>query len=54
MALGLSDHVWSVSEYVCYPVHVSDLLRDIWAEQRQELQESAVDRYFHTETLPTS
>jgi hypothetical protein len=54
MALGLTDHVWSLWEYVCYPVHVSDLQRDIWAEQRQELQESAVDRHFRKKVLPIS
>jgi hypothetical protein len=54
MALGLTDHIWSIWEYVCYPVHVSDLQRDIWAEQRQELQESAVDRHFRKKTVPIS
>ena len=43
MALGLADHVWSVAEYVCHPVHVSDLQRDIWAEERNAAQESALD-----------
>jgi len=54
MALGLTDHIWSLWEYVCYPVHVSDIQRDIWAEQRQELQESAVDRRVRKKTVPTS
>jgi hypothetical protein len=54
MALGLSDHVWGVGEYVCYPVHISNLQRDIWTEERQALQESAVDRYLRTKILPTS
>jgi len=54
MALGLTDPIWSLREYVCYPGHVSDLQRDIWAEQRQELQESAVDRHFRKKTVPTS
>lgn len=54
MALGLSDHVWSIWEYIRYPVHISDLQRDIWAEERQTLQESAVDRHFRKKALPTS
>jgi hypothetical protein len=54
MALGLSDHVWSIWEYVYYPVHVSDLQRDIRAEERQTRQESAVDRHFRKKALPTS
>jgi len=54
MALGLADHVWSVVEYVCHPVHVSDLQRDIWAEQRNAAQESALDAYKRRKALPTS
>jgi hypothetical protein len=37
MAMGLSDRVWSVLEYVRFPVHVSDLDRAIWAEERAEV-----------------
>lgn len=54
MTLGLSDHPWSLGEYIGHPVHVSDLQRDIWAEDRQALQESALDRYFHKKALPIS
>ena len=54
MVLGVSDHPWSLWEYVCYPVHVSDLRRDLWAEERQTLQESALDRYFRKKVLPIS
>jgi len=53
-ALGLTDHVWNIVEYVCHPVHVSDLQRDIWAEQRDAAQESALDRHFRKKTLPSS
>jgi len=53
-ALGLAEDVWSVRQYVSYPVHVSDLQRDIWAEQRQELLTSALTAKKHKETLPTS
>jgi len=54
MALGLAHEVWTVLFYVCHPVHVSDLQRDIWAEDRQAAQESALDRYFRKKALPTS
>jgi len=54
MALGLADHVWSVVEYVCHPVHVSDLQRDIWAEERNAAQESPLDHRFRNKVLPTS
>lgn len=54
IALGLADHVWSIVEYVCHPVHVSDLQRDIWAEERNVAQESALDRHLRKKVLPTS
>jgi len=34
MALCLTEEVWSVLKYVLYPVHVSDLQRQDWTEQR--------------------
>jgi hypothetical protein len=37
MAQGLTDHEWSVREYVNYPVHVGPLQRLIWAEEREKL-----------------
>ena len=54
MALGLADRVWSVVEYVCHPVHVSDLQRDIWAEERNAVQESALEACKRKKALPTS
>jgi hypothetical protein len=54
MALGLADRVWSVVEYVCHPVHVNDLQRDIWAEERNAVQESALEAYKRKKALPTS
>jgi len=54
VVLGLTDHVWSVQEYVRYPVHVSDLQHDLWDEQRQELLTSALERHKQRKTLPTS
>jgi hypothetical protein len=54
MAMGLSGHVWSVPEYVRYPVHVSDLDRAIWAEEREEVLTSALDRDKRRKTVPSS
>jgi len=54
MALGLTDEVWTVLKYILYPVHVSDLVRIDWAEQRNSVLESAVDVYKCNKALPIS
>lgn len=54
MALDLTEEVWTVLDYVEYPVHVSDLLRQEWAEQRNNTLESAVDVYKRKKALPIS
>jgi hypothetical protein len=54
MALGLSDRVWLVLDYIRHPVHVSELKREEWSDQRKTVQESALDRYFRKKPLPTS
>jgi len=54
MALALTERVWTVSNYILYPVHVSDLQRWDWAEQRNTVLESAVDVYRRNKTLPIS
>jgi hypothetical protein len=54
MALCLTDEVWTVSKYILYPVHVSDLQRRDWAEQRNSVLESAVDVYKRNKALPIS
>jgi hypothetical protein len=54
MALCLTDEVWTVVKYVLYPVHVSDLQRRDWAEQRNSVLESAVDVYKRNKALPIS
>jgi len=54
MALGLTDHIWTVVEYVCHPVHVSDLQRRNWQEHRNEVAESAIEAYKRKKALPTS
>jgi hypothetical protein len=45
MAQGLAEHVWTVLEYVRYPVHVGELDRAIWQEERDEVLTSALERY---------
>ena len=54
MALGLAEQVWSVLKYILYPVHVCDLMRLDWAEQRNSVLESAVDLYKCNKALPIS
>jgi hypothetical protein len=54
MAMGLGDRVWSVREYVRFPVHVSDLERAIWAEERAEALTSALDREKPRKAVPSS
>ena len=54
MALGLSEAVWTVRRYVEQPVHVSDLQRDLWAEQRKSALESALEAHKRKIPLPTS
>ena len=54
IALGLTNEVWSVLKYILYPVHVSDLQRRDWAEQRNSVLESAVDSYKRNKALPIS
>ena len=41
-------------KYILYPVHVSDLQRLDWAEQRNSVLESAVDVYKRNKALPIS
>ena len=54
MAMGLAEGVWTARGYAAYPVHVSDLQRQDWAEQRSDLLESALDKYLRKKALPTS
>lgn len=54
MAMGLSERVWSVSKYVRHPVHVDELTRAIWAEEREEALTSALDRQKPRKAMPAS
>ncbi len=54
MALDLAEEVWSVLNYILYPVHVSDLQRRDWAERCNSVLESAIDAYKRNKALPIS
>jgi hypothetical protein len=54
MAQGLSDRTWSVWDYVRRPVHVCGLMRDVWAERRENLVTSALEAKNRRKTVPTS
>jgi len=54
MAMGLSDHMWTVLEYVCYPVHVGAFQRAIWVEDRENLLANGLNRRKRRKPLPTS
>jgi len=54
MALSLTDEVWTVLKYILYPVHLSDLQRQDWADQRNSVLESAIDVYKRNKALPIS
>lgn len=54
MAMGLADKVLSVQKYILYPVHVSELLRLEWSEQRNSILESAIEVYNREKRLPIS
>jgi len=54
MALGLTDHVWTVVEYLRYPVPVSPYQREDWADRRNRTMESALEARNGKRGLPTS
>lgn len=54
MAQGLTEHLWTVAEYVIHPVHVSDLQRAIWAEDREKAITSPLETENRPKHLPKS
>jgi hypothetical protein len=54
MAMGLAEEVWTVDRYVRHAVHVSDLQREQWAEERKNCLTSALDARNQRKLLPTS
>ena len=54
MAMGLAEEVWTVRDYVCYPVHVGTWQRALWAEQRENLLTIGLNGQKHRKPLPMS
>jgi hypothetical protein len=54
MAMGLTDHLWTVPEYICHPVHVGEFQRAVWAEDRENLLTNGLNRQKRPKALPTS
>jgi hypothetical protein len=54
MATRLTDHAWTVLEYITSPVHADDLKRAIWAEERRDVLTLALEREKPRKSLPTS
>jgi hypothetical protein len=54
MALALTDHRWTVLEYVRYPAHVGEFQRAVWAEDRENLLTNGLNRQIRRKPLPTS
>jgi len=54
MAQGLAKRVWTVLEYVRYPVHVGELQRAVWAEDRENLLTNGLNRQKRRKPLPMS
>jgi hypothetical protein len=54
MALGLTEAVWSLHRYLWHPVHVSDLDRQVWEEERKNLLTSALENKKVRKLLPAS
>lgn len=54
MAMGLTDRIWTVLEYVRYPVHVGEFQRALWAENRENLLTNGLNRKKRRKPLPMS
>jgi hypothetical protein len=52
--MGLTDHPWTVPEYVRYPVHVRELQRAIWSEDLENLLTNGLNRPKRPIPLPRS
>jgi hypothetical protein len=54
MAMELTKQVWTVVEYIRYPVHIGALQRAIWAEDREKILTNGLNRKKRPIPLPTS
>jgi hypothetical protein len=53
MAMGLTNRLWTVPEYVRHPVHVGEFQRAVWAENRENLLTNGLNRQKPLKPLPT-
>jgi IS1 family transposase len=53
MAQRMADHAWSVGEYLRHPVHVDDLQRALWADERQIAITPALNDQKRLKVMPT-
>jgi IS1 family transposase len=54
MAIGLAQQVWTVHDYVCYPVHVATWQRALWSDYRKKLLTTGLNGKKHCKPLPMS
>jgi hypothetical protein len=54
MAIGLAQAVWSMQQYVNYPVHPDELQRSIWVEEQENRIRSALSPAKLRKIMPTS
>jgi hypothetical protein len=54
LAIGLAQAIWTVRDYVRYPVHVATWQRALWDEQRQNLLTTGLNRRKRRKPLPMS
>jgi hypothetical protein len=51
---GADARIWMVLEYIRYPTHISEPQRQLWADQRKDALDSALEKYQRKKSLPTS
>jgi hypothetical protein len=54
MAIGLTPEIWTMQQYVEYPVHADELQHQIWEEEQRNLLRSALTTAKHRKDVPTS
>ena len=54
MAMKLADAIWSVRQYVLFPVHVSELQQMLWQERHEKLLTTGLYDQKHRQPLPTN
>jgi hypothetical protein len=54
MAIGLAEAIWSMKQYVNYPVHADEFLHSIWIEEQENRIRSALSSHKSPKVMPTS